>query len=74
MSNSFEKASPMSDKLLQDMLDSNNRLRLEQREQVAAAKQAAPDKEIFDITHLEEFYSRKSSKNTKRNIISNIRK
>jgi hypothetical protein len=39
------------------MLDSNNRLRLEQREQVAAAKQAAPDKEIFDITHLEEFYS-----------------
>jgi uncharacterized protein YciW len=57
MSNPFEKASPMSDQLLKDALDSNNRSKLEQREQITAAKQVAPDKEIFDITKLGEFYS-----------------
>ena len=57
MSNIFEKASPMSDKLLADALAENNRSKQDQREKIVIAKQGTPDKEPFDITKLGEFYS-----------------
>ena len=57
MSNTFEKTSPMSDKLLSDTLEENKRFKQEQREKVISAKQDTPDKEPFDITKLGEFYS-----------------
>ena len=57
MSNPLEKPSPMSDKLVSDTLEANNLFKQEQREKIATAKQNSPDKELFDITKLGEFYS-----------------
>jgi len=57
MNNTSNEKSPMSDKLLSDMLEENKRFKQEQRDKVVTAKQNTPDKEPFDIAKFGEFYS-----------------
>lgn len=57
MSSPNERPSPMSDKLINDTIESSERSKRERRELIALAKQSSLDKEAFDIAGFGEFYS-----------------